>query len=857
MGNDSCANLGHELAKEIFGDDLPFDKGVIDDITDRIRKRARTLKLKDNLPDSEAARKASEEIQREYDHLSDLRRRQARLDAVARGKWMTGVKQFASESRGHYVKVVGTEGKEFGVGDSINAQRAASLNRLYSAPDGMLTLLSKNNKLGEDLRPHLLNMNHQASIIDEMDGIETNDPRSKEVARIVRLNQEYQRKMINRFGGDVKPLEGRISTTIHDPYEIGKYHDSFFHNQLENSRLLAERVAAYTKDGQEGVEAVNEKYLKKAYTRWSRFIKPLLDLPRTFGDHASNAKELDEIMYNDFKSFVSQLHEHDADLARTTGIDSETGYTTRAMTANKINERHRFYHFKNGQDWMNYQMKFGRATLAQSLDHELHRSATDLAILQKLGPTGLRYLEGKVRQAALVEKTKSAKLHAFATKRVMNVLDGTANRVVNSRLAKISQNLRDFARIETLGFSTLHSFQDVANEIATLKYNGVGFGERWASAVKNFISFIPSAERRAVLDQMVVSTKSLIGSTASRYTPDQAFGGYSKLQSQYFNLNGQHPWDWERMGGISSALGRRMALNRNLSYANLDINFKKSLSDSAIGEREWDAIRQSAMPLADKKLYILADSVSHLNDDVIRNYIGNPKASARAIEKAKIDLEDLVTKHFFNAEQHVVPFPGLKEQAFASSGGPKGTLSGEATRFFTQFKNFPYSFVDRVVKREILGNPNRTPFSILGGLAELMVSTAIFTAIGNSAAELLKGETIPDYSKPENMKRLLAPAFGLYGDFLMNNYFSYGHSIMDFVKGPVISKFDQLASDVNLSKPGVSALKITRDLTPNLWFMHALFRNVLYNKFAEMLDPGSTDRAKNRLKDSTGQSIWI
>ncbi|KKN70252.1 hypothetical protein LCGC14_0432770 [marine sediment metagenome] len=856
---DACANLGLELAKTIFGEDLPFNKSLIDEVTERIRNRARKLKIKNNMTDSEASRMASEQIQREYDNLSKKRQQQAKLDAFARAKFESHVGQFKSKSRGIFNKIAGGEGPEFGVGNSINAQFGATYRRLLSSPDGLLTMLQGKNELGEDLRSYLLNLNNEEKIISEKEGVDTGDPRAKEVARIISHNQEFQRKILNRFGADIKPLEDRISMTIHDPYELSKYDDSFFKDQLTRNLYRLERGAAWLRGGQEAVEEVNDKFLRKSFNRWHDFIHPKLNIERTFTEIKPEASAIKEQMWEDYKSFVSGLHETKNDLSHVTGIDSEVAYTQRAALEKKINSRHRTYHFNDGKDWIAYQYKMGRATLAQTLDRELHQTSNDLALLQETGPTGLRYLEKRIKEEASKEKTQSAKLYAFSSKRLITVMDGSSSRVVNTRMAKIGQNLRDFARMETLGFSTLHSFSDVANEIATLKYNGVTFGDRWATGVKNFIAIFPSKERRQVLDSMVVSTKSLTGAIASRYTPDQSLvgAGYSRLQSQYFNLNGQHPWDWERMGGISAELGRRLALNRNIPYGKLNIDLQKSLADSAIGEREWDAIRQSGKRLADKKLYILADSVRELPDSVIKDYINNPKASKSAINLAKIDLEDLVTKHFFNAEQHVVPFPGLKERALAASGGPKGTIPGELSRFFFQFKTFPFAFVDRVIKRELIGGVNRTPFNVLGGMAELMVGVSIFSGIGLSAAALLKGETVPDFTKEENIKRLLAPAFGLYGDFFMGNYFSYGHSIMDFLKGPVASKFDQIGKDINFSKPGLSALKIGRDLTPNLWFMHALFKNVLYSKFAESLDPGSTARANSRLKSGTGQTIWV
>lgn len=212
-------------------------------------------------------------------------------------------------------------------------------------------------------------------------------------------------------------------------------------------------------------------------------------------------------------------------------------------------------------------------------------------------------------------------------------------------------------------------------------------------------------------------------------------------------------------------------------------------------------------------------------------------------------------------------------QAMATAGTKPGTAIGEAVRMVMQFKSFPLTFWERMIKKEIygrgydsLGDYWRNGKSDMVGMASFLLTSFGLGYLSLSIKEALKGRTPPPlWGHPANVMRAMQQGggMGIYGDILLREYDrNRTSSLAEVLAGPTIGSiggaFDLMTSIANGDKSAIKATRLILSNTPgaNLFYVKPALDNLLMYKLMEDMNPGFIRRMEANSIRETGQQ-WI
>jgi hypothetical protein len=842
---DPCKVIGQKLVKDIWKGVKRLSNKETNDLVDRLRGRANTIKAENpTLTTEQASNQAQEEMSREADRRVKKREQQVFLQENINKENKEFASRFENETTGLLHKVRGGEGQIQGSQDSLNYQLVTEGARFLSHKDG---LLDKINKQGLKEKWWDKSIENQYQIAKAAWGMEVDDPEHKALAKIINDNAEWRRKVSNEYGADIGKLPNRIARTVHNPFHMRRMADSF----VDNEKLKLKTI------GRENVRR------DLAFKHWKKDAEKYFNLKRTFPETIPDQVNLSNALREFWEANDSGTHAFNQDLESSTAFNTNKGFPL----AKKLAE-HRVFYFKSPEAQVDYLNKNSGVSLQEAVTNDIARGTRDIATLKTLGPNGINEMDTAMRNAVGKERTRAAKGRFAEWNRLKNVLNGNTSTVENYTVAKIFSNVRRATSYAKLGFAMLHSSSDLIHEIRTLEFNGMNPLQAHAEVMKNVFHSLPLGERKAEMDRISYCGRNVVGQMASRFSIAELPGQMtSKMDALFYRAIGLTGWDKIRTGETTGSLVRFLGQNRNVSYKELLPQLKHSLMLSNITEKEWDAVRAHPQQGFDKKAIICADIGRELPDSAVLKYLGKEKASSAEIERAKTRIEDLFANYFFNQEQHVVPLPSLREQATITRGLPRGSWGRELMGNLWQFKTFPLSFMRRIYGREFASGMNGKLFSSIDatkgtifGMTQLAVEISMVNVFVNSAVALGIGNTIPDYTKPYNIYKAMLPLTALYGDILNLQTGKFGHNVGEVLQGASGGWLSDVIGEARtaFSKPGKAAVHFLKYDAPgsNFYLLKGVLDNLVLNHLAEMASPGSNIRAQRNLFKTTGETNW-
>jgi len=819
------------------------------DLVDRLRGRANTIKAdKPTLSTEQASKQAQAEMSAEA--LRRVKKREQQVfsqeDKNKQRKEFTD--RFENESTGIMYKTRGGEGRTQGSQDSLSNQLVTEGARFLSHKDGLLDKL-KTHERG-NLLPKFWDKSteNQYQLARAGWGKETGDADVDAMGKIVNDNAEWRRKTANLNGGDIRKLPNRLCRVVHNPFHMRRLADSFADNQKLKLKTIGNEKAR---------RDLAFKYWKKDAEKW-------FDLKKSFPETIPSKEEVDKALREFWEANDSGTHAFNQDLEASTNFNTNKGFPL----AKKL-EHHRVFHFISPEAQVDYINKYSGVSLQEAIGNDITRGARDIAILKNMGPNGINETDIAMKNAVGKERTRAAKGRLNEWNRIKNVLNGTTSTVENYTVAKLFSNARRFTSYAKLGAAMLHSQSDFVHEVRTLQFNGMNPMQAHAEIMNNAFHAIPTGERKAEMDRIAYTGRNVIGQMGNRFSIAELSDQSSlKMDALFYKLNGLIGHDKYRTGESTASTVRLLGQNRNVSYEKLIPQMKHSLMLSNITEKEWDAVRAHPQQGFDKKAIICADIGRTLPHDTMLKYLGKETAHRDEITRARTKIEDLFANYLFTQEQHVVPLPGLREQADISRGLPRGSIQREIIGNIMQFKTFPLTFLRRIYGREFCSGMNGNLFSsfdatkgIIFGMTQLGVEITLVNVLMNSAIALGTGKSLPDYTKPYVIYKTLLPLFGLFADVFNYKLGTYGHNVGEILQGAAGGWFSDLLGEgrtlfSNPLKAGTQFLKYDAPLA-NWYPLQAVVHNYALNSLAEIASPGSQARAERNLLKTTGQHYLL
>ena len=814
-------------ASQALGRDLTDDEAIslFEEVQDRVRQAE-----KETGPYDEAIRRSKERMIAEKKTAAYIEKRNAYLQFKLRNEALDFVRtQFPDNpALGIEALLVGVNRARMGSRFSADAISKTLFNKYAS---GLMTELQQSNlqsilTSGEFDRE----LSRALYAVNRKQELPYNGPKKVlDVARIVKKYQELMRHDYNVSGANIDQLEGYIVRQSHD----------------------------------------SAKLIKAGQDAWIEAILPKLDLDRTF-----EGQKPREVLAKIYDNLISGNH------LKTS--ENVTGFKGGTANLGKRASQDRVLHFKDADNWYDYNSQFGIGTVSEGILRQMHVTAQNVGLMRVLGPNpkdNFNRLTGMVANTLKGEARRKfdEDVRGFLTNRLAEV-DGTTRIPTNNMMANISSGVRAAQTMADLGGAVISSVTDLASVMTELRYQGFDMFDGVTESISGLAKGRNAEEMVEVDAAIGVVFPSMIGEMHARFTSqDSAPGMISKGMQLFFKYNGMSWWTETLKATFSRMTSHLGALNKNKTFNELHPDTQRVYGLYGIDPEKWDMFRQTATKAADGREYLLPNKIADLPDQVFADYLTKRKINPTdtAIAELKREVETQWRTYFTDRADYAVLEPDARTQSIMNQGHKPGTVMGELSKFFWQYKSFGIAYVQKVMGREIYGRGSDSFSQALkngnGEMTGLMQTVIWSTILGYGAMNakaILAGK---EPRKPEDVKGYLdlvraamlqGGGAGIYGDFLFGEMKSrYGAGPLETFLGPTFSNLSSLADIYGRAKAGDdvagSALKFVINNTPgnNIWWAKAALDYGVVYRLQEAMNPGYLKRMEARVKKEQDQSF--
>ena len=675
--------------------------------------------------------------------------------------------------------------------------------------------------LGDDFMGFVQNKEKIALLAREMRGVDTGDAMAKKGAEVWKKMAEDFRTRFNDSGGQIGKL---------DDWGFPQHHSQ-------------ELVARAGKDA------------------WVNAVLPTLDRARYVDDAGVPFNELR------LREFLGKAW----DTIATNGyanIEPGQFKGTGAKSNRHANERQ--IHFKDADAYLNYWEAFGDKTFPDILMGHVESMAKDLAFIEHFGPNpdaAYRTLRDMaVRQQAVADPANLGKVEKAAAKidNLWNTASGKTLPIANRNMAKIFDTIRDLNVAGKLGSAFWASFFGDKVMMETVSHlNNLPAMQRWYNEVR-LLNPANGAERRMLQRQGLMLE--YMSAAMSRWGDGYGSNSWSgKVASAVMRVSGMNAINEWRRGafGLSlmSALGESVKTTDFAKASDTDMHLMKSYGIDANDWKLWKLADLDDLGHGNQGL--TPDAIARIPDDAIKTAFGDGVNPQQIRQEGVTKLLGAINSESKNA----IIEPGWRERSQIMANIQRGTMIGELTRSFWQFKTFPLAQFERMWD---LAMSRPTTGGKAGTLAAIMTMQALAGAMIIQTREMLAGKD----PRPMDWKFGLSSflqggALGIYGDFLYGvNQTRIGSGPLEAFAGPTIgTALDFLTSTMNAGKQATEGkdthlmakyLTLGKGFIPgnNLWYTKAAMDHLIFQNAQEMLSPGYLSTMRSRMMKEYGQSWW-
>ena len=686
---------------------------------------------------------------------------------------------------------------------------------------------------------------------------------------VLQRNKLFERDIGREMWRITDPASGPPTGNL-----IAKQVAEIYHRWNETSRV--EQNAAGARIGKEEhyvvrqshdmekIRGVGWKGLKdstRSFQEWHDFILPLLD-ERTF-DGVDNRETF---LGNVWENLASGIHETS---------QGGTGFLGPGNLGKKISAE-RVLHFKNADAWIDYNERFGRGNITDSVLRGLELAGRNTALMRNLG-TNPEFMFNAWRSslaeqaAARHDFNTSDALRSKRTQQLMDIVTGKAAIPDNMTIAWYGRLLRVIQSLAKLGGVVLSSLPDLAVNAATLRHSGVPLFEAYTNQVLSLLQGRRSGETRLTADLLGVGINGMIGRLLSRFSGEEHFGTASKLVELFHRANFLSWWTDSLKTGVGLMLSHNLARRAGSAFDALPRRLQNTLRRYGIEAAEWDAIRQTNQRAADGKMYVMPGEVQNLPDSAVAHL--TKTGSAAEIQRVRDDLQSKLGAYITDTTAEAMTEPRASDRLSARLGmqAIPGTWGGEAIGLLMQFKQYPITFTRRTIEREL----RRDGVDVMG-IAHLLVATTLLGYVSMTLKEYAKGR---NRRKPEDLggyAKLVMAAFvqggglGLYGDFLFGEANRMGGGMVESFIGPTFGTLGEVERLIKAIRDGSDSktrgelaashgLQLLKNNTPflNLFYTRAALDYFVLYRLQEAMNPGYLRRYEKKVKKENNQTFWL
>lgn len=685
---------------------------------------------------------------------------------------------------------------------SLEARHKAVLGLLHARMTGVLKKFRRTTTGG------VRNQAEMHNLVREAFGENTGDASARELAKAWSEAAETARARFNAAGGDIGKRED---------WGLPQAHDA----------LLVRKA---------GREA------------WLADIRPRLNIskmPDPVTGQPMTPKRLNEALDAVYDTIISE------GWAKIKPSGAQRG----KKLANRRAD-HRFLVFRDAENWLAYNEKFGSRDPFSAMVSHMDGMARDIAMLEVLGPnptSTLKWMQETVLKAAKTAPGDNTKLDNRAKSAIkkadtmMAVFDGSLNSPVNPQAARVMGDIRNVLTSAQLGAAVLSATNDVALQRIATRMNGL----KTSGALGKILKILgdEATQEQLVRAGLVAEdwTQNAIG--LQRFHQDFMGGEVSKrIADTVLRVSGLNAWTqagrfafgWEFMGALAD--------HASTLYAKLPDPFRRSLDRYGIDAAAWDDIR-AVKPYSHKGVSFIRP------EDIAASKLQAERAEALAtslLEMIQTEMEFAVPTAVLHARA-----------AIGGVTGRPGTWRGEILRSPAMYKMFPTTIYFTHIRRAMNEAQRVGGYQGLGYLADFMISTTLMGAFAMQTKEMAKGrdprqmigDKAPDFW---GAAMLQGGGLGIFGDFFFSDVNRFGGSLAGTAAGPMFQAADDarkltIGNAIELvqrkkTNAGRELVRFAGDYTPgnNLWYTRLATERAIFDRLDLWADPAAARAAHRR-----------
>ncbi|GLO70350.1 hypothetical protein MACH17_18670 [Phaeobacter inhibens] len=791
--------------------------------------------VRDAVNEGSADRERGERSQSMWEELSDRYERQghsrANAEAMAAEDVKAAFEREAGETRHVFLARVASNRKlQQGVA------KAADLSKYQTRSVEQLDYRSRalvrrfNNRLADFLREHhrslagnITKPAQMKNIVRELHGEATGDQSAAALANGIRETLEDMRLMFNEAGGIIGKLEN-----------YGLPHS---HNRRAITQAGFDR---WFDDIHQGIE-------------WTRIEDHLTGRPfQAEGGVVPDMETQRRFLRDVYDNITYGPGSKEAVYGRAQG---DALYRRRAQ--------HRVLSFRNADDWISYNQKFGTGDPFKSLMGHVNKMARDIAAMQEFGPNpamGLDY-QGQLAIKRSREEGLNAQKVSGSGKHAANMLaiqmgGQEASTLFQDYVATFMSSARHVMTAAFLDRAIIASVSD----LNTMRLAAQAVGMNPSNVMSRHVEIMANEMSRgeALRAHWVADTLADPGIALARFQSEVPPGEIAeRLSSASMRVQGLSGWtdaarmafQWEMGGVMAEQAGRKLA--------DIDHPIGKFLRDAGLTEEEWAALT------APEAMFTAGNGATFIDPFWWRASTDIP---SRQADEIFAKIQGMIEEQ----SEFAVPTQSLLARGYVEGDATPGTLSYELLKSGLMFKSFAMTFAVNQYRR-IAAQP--TLQGKIGYAMNLAAGATFLGGISLQLAEIIKGNDPMDMTSPAfwGKATLKGGGFGIIGDIVATGQASWGGGIPSYLSGPVpqvtqdvwnltIKNAWEFATgqDTNFAKEFTD---IGRRYTPmgQTPAIGPAMDRLLWDQLQMLLDPESAAKIKKRAQareNRDGNSSW-
>jgi len=585
------------------------------------------------------------------------------------------------------------------------------------------------------------------------------------------------------------------------------------------------------------------------FKAWAADIVPKLD-EQTF----KGVDDREAFMHSIFKDISTGKREKVSDESVSDLLITSKGFS--ANLSKKLGAS-RTLHFKSGDDFFEYNMKYGSKDIMQATMSTIDKTARTTGLVETFGTNPRGAVEADMRRLKLEDGDKKV------IERAMNEAEGLTSIPGRSIGARVTAGARMIASMSKLGGSAIAGIVDTATSGAALRSaTGDGYLSSLGKGIQSFGENLAPAQKKEFYRRMWYGSEDLLSGMYHRFTLDENQpGALSKAQNMFFKLNGAQFQASTARAAVASSLSQTLADRFSTkSWGDLPDRVRANLEQFGIESSNWEIVRKGVETINDRK-FVTPEAIESLPESLFKN------------KNERTEIATRLSAYLSDFAEVGSPNPGARERRLLLRGQDADSGEGMALRLLTQFKSFPIA-MHSVVSRTLLSDPNRTAASLteafktgqLDGqnLAGIVVAGTGLAYMAMSAKALAAGRTPPDPEDPKTWVEAFvrSGSAGLYGDFLFGEYDQMFSSVLKDAVGPVLGQADDVgeiyASALRGDVKGNKIVRLLKNNLPgqNLFYTKGAMDYLIWWRINETLNPGYIRRMKKRVRNE-GQDFLV